>query len=233
MQVASYQDARTFAETGRSKGDRPIANNTRVQVKENGDVAVRLHSTDVVTYHPDGSVTLNSGGWRTYTTKDRINSLSPVRVWSEGGLWEVHTDTDSARFFDGITVAPDGSLQAAKAEHFAEALESETEPEEAIRAKVRAYARAFAESHKRGEIPAPSNGDCWGCLMVAEDGSHPMGGPDHILEHMAEGYFVPSLLWNALKARGYRDPALIWHMGSKDDIRRAIEKHCLRELRIG
>lgn len=229
--MQSYQEARTFAETGRSKGDRPIANNTRVQLRDNGDVAVRLHSTDVVTYHPDGSVTLDSGGWRTYTTKDRINAFSPARVWAERGVWEVHTGQDSARFFDGITIAPDGSLQEAKARRFAEA--GETEPEEALRKRVNKYAHDFAEAHARGEIAHPGSGDCWGCLMVAQDGSHPMGGPDHVLSHMEEGYFVPSLLWNALKAKGYREPGFIWQMGNRRDIARAVRSYCLRELRIG
>ncbi len=37
-------------------------------------------------------------------------------------------------------------------------------------------------------------------------------GIDHYLSHFAEGYYVPSLLGNAIKARGYLDPAVIWHM---------------------
>lgn len=37
-------------------------------------------------------------------------------------------------------------------------------------------------------------------------------GIDHYLTHFADAYYVPSLLLNAIKARGYRDPAIIWHM---------------------
>ena len=37
-------------------------------------------------------------------------------------------------------------------------------------------------------------------------------GLGHYREHLDEPYFVPSLLWNAVKARGYGNPALIWHL---------------------
>ena len=39
-------------------------------------------------------------------------------------------------------------------------------------------------------------------------------GVDHYLSHMSveERYYVPSLLFNAIKARGYADPGLIWYM---------------------
>lgn len=50
-------------------------------------ISIRLHSTDVVTYYPDGSIRLDSGGYRTVTTKDRINRFSPIRVWSKNWEW--------------------------------------------------------------------------------------------------------------------------------------------------
>jgi hypothetical protein len=41
-----------------------VANNTVRYDRANGDTVWRLHNTDVVTKHADGSFTLNSGGWR-------------------------------------------------------------------------------------------------------------------------------------------------------------------------
>ena len=48
---------------------------TRVAIttETDGTVAVRYHRTDVATLHPDGSVTLRTGGWRTVTAKRRMN----------------------------------------------------------------------------------------------------------------------------------------------------------------
>jgi hypothetical protein len=37
-------------------------------------------------------------------------------------------------------------------------------------------------------------------------------GLDHYLSHFEEGYYVPSLLWNAIQEAGYRDPPFIWSL---------------------
>lgn len=65
-----------------------LENNTRL-VKRGEDYAVKLHSTDVVTIHPDGTYTLRTGGWKTRTTKDRINKYAPVRIHQEDYVWYV------------------------------------------------------------------------------------------------------------------------------------------------
>jgi hypothetical protein len=44
--------------------------------QRDGVLTVRYHSTDVVTVHGNGLVTLNSGGYHTYTTKARMNQAS-------------------------------------------------------------------------------------------------------------------------------------------------------------
>lgn len=40
-----------------------------------GDILCRLHYTDVVTYHPDDSITLQFGGWNTQSTNEFIGCL--------------------------------------------------------------------------------------------------------------------------------------------------------------
>ena len=83
---------------------------------------VRLHSTDIVeveeitsTYGIRG-VTLNSGGYRTPTTKRRRNQVFealeiPLRVYQKGLVWYVeigerpwHGDNGPVVFKDGITI---------------------------------------------------------------------------------------------------------------------------------
>ena len=121
IEIQSYADAVAYLARGRDKDDRPLASNTRLQSRPGGSIAVRLYSTDIVTYHPDGRITLRSGGWRTYTTKARINGYAPVWVGSDGaGGWDVSTDTDSAQFINGVTIDADGSLESHKALTFAE-----------------------------------------------------------------------------------------------------------------
>jgi hypothetical protein len=58
---------------------------TRLVERENG-IAIRYTETDVVTIHPDDSVTLNSGGWNSKTTRDRMEYAEPVNVFTDGGV---------------------------------------------------------------------------------------------------------------------------------------------------
>lgn len=89
-----------------NRQERNAGNNTTLHRLDNGDIAVRLHRTDVVIYHrDDDTVTLNSGGWQTVTTKERMNRFTNVRVYQEKHVWyvvEYPYDWDSpVEFADG------------------------------------------------------------------------------------------------------------------------------------
>lgn len=78
----SYAEAREFCDTRRA---RKLGNNT--YLRDYGEyIAVKLHSTEIVTFRA-GSVTLRSGGWQTITTKARMNCYLPAGVW-EGAEWQ-------------------------------------------------------------------------------------------------------------------------------------------------
>lgn len=68
-------EGRIGYQSGKYEGVR-LENNTRL-VKCGESFAVKLHRTDVVTLHPDGSSEIKTGGWQTVTTKSRINKYSP------------------------------------------------------------------------------------------------------------------------------------------------------------
>lgn len=82
------------------KPSRPLLNNTRLVRVDADTIAVALHGTFVVTYHRSGRVTVDSGGWRTVTTKDRINRFAPVHVQQRRGEWYV----GDGAFRDGMQV---------------------------------------------------------------------------------------------------------------------------------
>lgn len=90
--------------TGRCKLSRKLRNNTYLIRRSDSKIAVRLHSTDVVTFHADGSIDLHDGGWCTITTKDRINCYFEGRVWTESGYWFTS--------FRGETVAGLGAVDS-------------------------------------------------------------------------------------------------------------------------
>jgi hypothetical protein len=213
---------------------RSLANNTRLIVRDDGGYGIELHSTQVVIHYPD-RVVLNSGGWQTVTTKDRMGRYSPFNVYSEKAVWYVRANGESYPFADGITIYNDGRVTGAG-----------PDPHKTIRLRkqVNAFSKAYADAFCAGKVTAPSAGDCWGCLMVATDGTAPMGGADHVLEHIKQSYFVPSIL-NRMADAGtlsIMDKDYIarkwqnmetseWQRGmAHERIRKTVRKFCFREL---
>lgn len=81
--IHSYADAEKFLA---GKTARKLGNNTYVESIGHTvtAIAVRLHATNIVTYHPDGTIVLNTGGWNTVTTRDRMHQLTPRGVSVSG-----------------------------------------------------------------------------------------------------------------------------------------------------
>lgn len=103
MKIHSYESAHTFLG---SKQDRPLPGRfTRLQKRDNGAIAVRYHVTDVVTYRPDGTIVLRSGGWQSPTTKNRINNYTGARLTQRAGQWRF---TDGSLFSEGAIVTAAG-----------------------------------------------------------------------------------------------------------------------------
>lgn len=78
---------------------------------------IRYHRTDVVEMFPDGSVSLNSGGYHTSTTKNRMNEYLPhgYYVRQENYEWYFgRRGKDGIRvevpFYDGISITPSGTI---------------------------------------------------------------------------------------------------------------------------
>jgi hypothetical protein len=85
--MLSYHECRRLVESARDKRSKPVANNTRVERRGENAYALRLHATDIATYHEDGRITVNSGGWRTVTTAQRLGQFVTRHVFSERGTW--------------------------------------------------------------------------------------------------------------------------------------------------
>lgn len=187
-----------------NRDSRKVANNTYMQRRENGTIAIRLHSTDVVTFHPDGRVTLDAGGWRTVTTKQRMNLFAPagVRISQDRGLWTVQVggweNGVSYGYADGITIHPDGTVSGATAD---------PRTELKLRASIRKYVAGYMAALKAGEVEAPGAGDCFFCGMRVVEPSAKAGetlgeashDTSHLMAHMRERYYVPSLAARAVE----------------------------------
>ena len=88
-----------------------LGNNTWALRRDDG-IGVRYHWTIVVTFRPDGAMVLHSGGYRTMTTKDRIDQFlyanRGLRLCQERGEWWIIDPHDSGYeripFEDGMVV---------------------------------------------------------------------------------------------------------------------------------
>ncbi|MDQ3276459.1 MAG: hypothetical protein M3Q39_15900 [Actinomycetota bacterium] len=76
--IHNYTDARrVLDDAGKSKVK--VAHNTYLVNLANG-IGVLYHDTYIVTYHEDGAVTLDCGGWPTSTTVNRMHNLTDFVV---------------------------------------------------------------------------------------------------------------------------------------------------------
>ena len=79
----------------------------RTAVSErDGTTAVTFHSTDVVVFDAN-TITLNSGGWKTVTTKRRMNQTADhfglgFSVWQKNFAWHVDWDGQTLGYCDGM-----------------------------------------------------------------------------------------------------------------------------------
>ncbi len=222
-----------------------IARNT-FRFERDGETVIRLHGTDIVTKHKDGSVTLNAGGWKTVTTKDRMNGAMPAgyMLLQKAGAWFVrkgswHEDGAQIPFFDGMKVPQCFEHMPAKAA-----------ANEKRETKLRADIKRFVGKLDKLEcLPEPSSGDCWYCMMTVKEPSkdagkslgEATGNNEHIRSHIKEGYLHGSLIMRALKWAGYCEPGFIFAMEQSDrkqkrklhnggNVKRALRRYLYRQL---
>lgn len=88
-----------------------IAHSTLEYTDNNGDRVIRFHLTDIIRWSADGSITLNSGGTYSATTKKRFNDhLTGCDVWQRNYQWYLTCEDGTFDYYDGISVTKDGYL---------------------------------------------------------------------------------------------------------------------------
>lgn len=191
---------------------------------EDGRRAIRYHNTDVITWHVNGNIELNSGGWRTCTTKLRFNDFSPLRVNTDKGVWYVYNGgAEPIPYYDGITFNKDLQVVSkGKAPNFDRIKE--------IKKQIAKYVKLVDSLNP---IPMPNQGDCWECCFKDSKGrtwGDMKAGQDHLLNHLKEDYIFGSIIFNALQERGYPNPALLMQMNVKVTIKQALRRYFTKRL---
>ena len=85
-----------------------VANNTRLTIYTDGNKTLKLHNTEIIKWVGD-KIILSSGGWRTHTTKARLNdwinrfNTTNYSVYQKNGNCFIdYGDKKAIEFFDGI-----------------------------------------------------------------------------------------------------------------------------------
>ncbi len=135
----NYTEASEILAAGRtrdSRTSRKIAPNTVLGFLPHKEgaarrIGIQLHATVIVVFHESGATVLDSGGWQTVTTKERMNRyLAPgLCVYQEKRVWYVSDRRpkflpDGADawskdyrvdYRDGLLILPDHALHSAGA----------------------------------------------------------------------------------------------------------------------
>jgi hypothetical protein len=161
---------------------------------------VRFHATDILYLYPDGSVRVYAGGWRTHMTRERVREFGKIRIQSHEGLWFIdkggHRKTVLTPFYDGMLFDASGLISLPREETYASVMKRKHALDRAVRRYIKDFNAALKKQvDENGEMLKPDGGNCWYCYLFGDP------NVDHVLRHMEAGYFVPSLLFNAMVER--------------------------------
>lgn len=181
---------------------------------------IRLHQTDIITFGKD-FIILNSGGWKTPTTKNRINSFQSICIISqEKSIWTVKTTTgEESLFYDGLKIKNNG--------HIVRPIKDDKKTARLLK-QINAYCKKLS---KLKTLPEPHGGDCFYCQMRDQE-NKPVDDTRHLLSHLKEKYVMGSLIFNALEAAGYTFPVVIFKQDSRESIVRAVKRYFKKQLSI-
>jgi len=201
-----------------------IAPNTVRYTDASGNLVTRLHHTDIIRRKPNGNLVLTSGGWRTPTTKDRLNRFGRVSIYSDRGQWYLGQGHAKTPFFDGIELDSLGKVVNPQP--------SVARDTNATKKRIKNFVNLI---DKMDTLPQPNGGDCWLCMM---DKGRPVTSDldnEHLLSHMDEGYLHGTLLCNAMRFVGFDDRRIGIHYGMnlKATFKRALRRYLNRRLGVG
>jgi len=195
---------------------RKVANNTYLVRRGADAIALRLHDTDVVTYHRSGDVALDSGGWQTVTTKDRMHKYTDAMVGSTKGVWHVTWGSQDHGYADGMVLHPDGSVSGG----------GDLRATAVRNADRNKAVRRFIDGITPDRIVhafTNMGGDCIFCRMEVTT--------DCAATHVEEDYFHGHLAYRAIKAKGFPNPELIMEVVLSEARRGRVDRLLTDSLR--
>jgi hypothetical protein len=193
----NYHQAKAKIDGRESK---KLANNTYLLKDSKDDCYnIRLHATIIMKLYKNYTE-LNNGGYYTRTTKERLNEyLEHGFIRQSKSQWYyLQNRYNENLYFDGIQIDYDGNVLNPVMIDFNKFKQ--------LKKLIKDYINNFEKDIQENGLEYPSGGDCWHCCIFDQN----MSNMGHIIEHLKESYFVPSLLFNIIKIRGYVYPEVIF-----------------------
>jgi hypothetical protein len=110
--VATYEGLSKFLG---DKEVKKLGHNTTVERLGEFEVGIRYHRTFIIKIDVTDFITVNTGGWETSTTKERLNQFLGCRnvyIQQKKGVWTIHGPNDSLPYVDGMQILPTGQITA-------------------------------------------------------------------------------------------------------------------------
>jgi len=199
----NFDEAKELLKTARVQANGKKINHHTYVVPDGENVAIKLHETNIVTFHPDGTIILDSGGWRTAVTKDRMNNAlcGQLQITARNGIWYI-----GGSIYDDNMAIKDGQVLHPRVPEDLEIYKKQVDK------LTKTYINGFIAHIVENGLEEPTGGDCWACHLKAEDGRKDPMGVDHYFSHFEEKYYVPSLFFTALMEKKYGNLPFIWEM---------------------
>ncbi len=115
--IGSYQQALDFLSSPTIRTSKKLSYHLYVKYTGNNTISIIYYETPIVTYFPTGIIQLNSGQWRTKSTKKHINAHIPPRfyLYQKKAIWYL-TDLGIGKkikektvpFYNGIKISREG-----------------------------------------------------------------------------------------------------------------------------
>jgi hypothetical protein len=105
--ILSFQEASDILG---NRSEKKLSGNTYLFRQGKDEFVIRFHGTNIVSIFRDGTYSLNTNGYRTFTTKSRLNEFSPASVSQNDFAWYLHTADGVIPFEDGVRVDRNGCV---------------------------------------------------------------------------------------------------------------------------
>ncbi len=233
MQANPQTKAEIMAGVESVTHSKKVMNNTYQMFMDNGDIIIRYHTTNVVTKKKNGTFILHSGGWKTTTTKERINYMMPAGYYvaTIDGTWNickrgggVNERFKPIPFVDGINIRKDGTIP----KKWITKTEAQRKREEKLDIKIDKYMKIVEKKLQAGDV-RPKSGDCWCCLMKNDKGESVFDDNTHVAMHVKEGYVPNILIWNAISELGYNPQFHLTTTPSTQSMRGTVAMKAVRK----